>query len=263
MTRLEIANVLNDIMIENNFSIIDRDNCHDKYSEKINSMQEIFHLKKSSDFTYLYAISHLLSDKEKSVDDYLISENIDSTFAKDVKLPTRDDLLLVATAFEENPEFFSMAWNWVVITEDRIDSVNNNIKNNNIILFTSISDLSKEQSISLDYSIEEIKFAASGDGEGWGENITAIPIDKLGQLMVLGDFDTKTIRFDLFIDQEYRKLKFEMIIEYETGNASKKCAVLRKDTKDEDSIISSIPSETIDFSNGLRIRKISWTPLQD
>ena len=78
MTRLEIANVLNDIMIENNFSIIDRDNCHDKYSEKINSMQEIFHLKNSSDFTYLYAISHLLSDKEESINAYLLNENKES-----------------------------------------------------------------------------------------------------------------------------------------------------------------------------------------
>lgn len=263
MTKLEIANILNDIMIENNFSIFDRDNCHEKYSDKINSMQKIFHLKSSSDFTYLYAVSHLLSDKEKSVNDYVLNENKDSTLDKEIRLPTKDDLLLVATAFEENPEFFSMAWNWVVITEDRIEALGNSKPNNNIILFENISDISRPHSISLDYSIEELKFAASGDGEGWGENITAIPIDKLGQLMVLGDSDTKTIRFDLFIEHDYRKIRFEMIIEYDTNDSTIKYAVLRKETINEESIVSSIPSEKIDFSNGLRIRKISWNPLQE
>ena len=38
MTRLEVANVLNKIMIDNHFSILDRDNCYDKFSDKINSM---------------------------------------------------------------------------------------------------------------------------------------------------------------------------------------------------------------------------------
>ena len=263
MTRLEIAKVLNNIMIKNNFSIIDRDNCHEKYLDKINSMQEIFHLKKSKDFTYLYAISHLLSDKEQAVNDYLLNENKDSTLIKNINQPTREDLLLVATAFEENPEFFSMAWNWVVITKDRVNSLSNDLPNNNIILFKNISDLSQGQSISLDYSIEEVKFAASSNGEGWGENITTIPIDKLGQLMVLGDTDTGTIRFDLFIDQECRKLKFEITIDYEVNNSIKKHAILKKVTTNEEAIISSIPSEPIEFTKSLRIKKISWKPLQE
>ena len=139
MTRLEIAKVLHEIMRDNNFSIIERDNCHEKYSDKINSMQNIFYLKNSSDFTYLYSISHLLSDKEEAVNDYLLNENKDSNLVKNVKLPTREDLLLVATAFEENLEFFSMAWNWVVISEDRISSI---IKELKLCDYTSEKDLS-------------------------------------------------------------------------------------------------------------------------
>lgn len=138
MTRLEIAKVLHEIMRDNNFSIIERDNCHEKYSDRINSMKNIFYLKNSSDFTYLYAISHLLSDKEEAVNNYLQNENKDSNLVKEAKLPTREDLLLVATAFEENLEFFSMAWNWVVISEDRISSI---IKELKLCEYTSEKDL--------------------------------------------------------------------------------------------------------------------------
>ena len=242
MTRLEIANVLNDIMIENNFSIIDRDNCHKKYSDKIDSMQEIFHLNSSSDFTYLYAISHLLSDKEKSVDDYLISENKDSTLAKDIKLPTRDDLLLVATAFEENPEFFSMAWNWVVITEDRL---------NILCLFKTKADMFNEQQLDLDYPVY-----ASAAGVPGFNNITRIPIDFLGELEIRGNSETKRLIFVLFVNPDYETLKFEMKIKFEIEN-EENIAIIKKDYSESSKQISS-QAIHVNFSKGFRITKIDW-----
>ncbi|MDY5124043.1 MAG: hypothetical protein SPJ55_12820 [Treponema sp.] len=315
MTRLEIANVLNDIMIENNFSIIDRDNCHKKYSDKINSMQEIFHLKSSSDYTYLYAISHLLSNKEKSVDDYLISENKDSTLAKDVKLPTRDDLLLVATAFEENPEFFSMAWNWTVITEDRINSIINELRlydysseqeisdelhkrigyqlvvegtdfgilvsfnlnyPNCTLNFsdgnTIVLDIKKSQqndtsskniiinfTYSYDKQIDELKYAASGTHDGWGENITKIPVGNLGELKILGDSDTQQIVVDFFVSEECQTLQFELTVEFDV-NGESLIAVLRKESSNAQAVITSDPID-YDFVSTLKLKNISCKPL--
>lgn len=245
MTRLEIANVLNDIMIENNFSIIDRDNCHEKYSDKINSMQEIFHLKSSSDFTYLYAVSHLLSDKEKSVDDYLLNENKDSTFVKDIKLPTREDMLLVATSFEENPEFFSMAWNWVVITEDRL---------NIICLFNSEADMFNKKQLDLDYPVY-----ASAAGVPGFNNITRIPIDLLGELEIRGNSETKRLIFVLFVNPNYETLKFEMKIKFEIEN-EENTAIIKKDYSESSKQISS-QALHVSFSRGFRITKIEWTVL--
>lgn len=242
MTRLEIANVLNDIMIENNFSIIDRDNCHEKYLDKINSMQEIFHLKNSNDFTYLYAVAHLLSDKEKYVDDYLITENKESSLSKDVKLPTRDDLLLVATSFEENPEFFSMAWNWVVITEDRL---------NIICLFKTETDIFNEQQLDLDYPVY-----ASAAGVPGFNNITRIPIDLLGELEIRGNSETKRLIFVLFVNPNYETLKFEMKIKFEIEN-EENIAIITKDYSESSKQISSQVLH-VNFSKGFRITKIDW-----
>ncbi len=242
MTRLEIANTLNKIMIENNFSIIDRDNCHEKYTDKINSMQEIFHLKNSSDFTYLYAVSHLLSDKEKAVNDYLLNENKDSLLIKNVKQPTREDLLLVATAFEENPEFFSMAWNWVVITEDRL---------NILCLFKTESDMFKEQQLYLDYPVY-----ASAAGVPGFNNITRIPIDLLGELEIRGNSETKRLLFVLFINPNYTNLKFELKIRFEIEN-SENIAIIKKDYSDSYAQISSQAIHA-NFTNGFRITKIEW-----
>lgn len=315
MTRLKIANVLNDIMIENKFSIINRDVCHEKCSYKINSMQEIFHLKSSSDFTYLYAVAHLLSDKEKSVDDYLIFENKDSTLSKDVKLPTREDLLLVATAFEENPEFFSMAWNWVVITEDRLDSIINELKlydysseqeisealhkrighqlvvdgidlgifasfnlnypnctlnfsdGNTFFLNikksqqtdTSSNNIITNFTYSYDKQIDELKYAASGTHEGWGENITKISVGNLGELKILGDSDTQQIVVDFFVSDEYQTLKFELTVEFD-ANGESLIAVLRKDSNKAQAVITSDPID-YDFKSTLKLKNISCKPL--
>ncbi len=229
-------------MIENNFSIIDRDNCHEKYTDKINSMQEIFHLKNSSDFTYLYAVSHLLSDKEKAVNDYLLNENKDSLLIKNVKQPTREDLLLVATAFEENPEFFSMAWNWVVITEDRL---------NILCLFKTESDMFKEQQLYLDYPVY-----ASAAGVPGFNNITRIPIDLLGELEIRGNSETKRLLFVLFINPNYTNLKFELKIRFEIEN-SENIAIIKKDYSDSYAQISSQAIHA-NFTNGFRITKIEW-----
>lgn len=315
MTRLEIAKVLNYIMIENNFSIIERDNCHEKYSDIINSMQNIFYLKKPSDFTYLYAVSRLLSDQEKAVNTYLLNENKDSTLIKNIKLPTREDLLLVATSFEENPEFFSMAWNWVVITEDRLNSVINELK---LFEYSSEQKISNalqkrigcqlvvdgtelgilasfnlnypyctlcfgdgspilldiKQSLQIDTSsinkiidftyfydkqIDELKYAASGTHEGWGENITKIPVGSIGELKILSDSDTQQIVVDFFIAEEYQSLQFELTVEFDVKGKSI-IAVLRKETSEIQAIITSDPID-YDFMSTLKIKKISCKPL--
>ena len=316
MTRLEVANVLNKIMIDNHFSILDRDNCYDKFSDKINSMQEIFHLRSSRDFTYFFAISHLLSDNENAVNEYLLKENESSSFIKDCRQPNQDDFLLVATAFEENPEFFSMAWNWVVIIKNRISSIIKELKlfeyssekdlcnalkkkigsklvvngidlgillsfdlkwndcvtlnfypESKIIL--DIKDFSQSESSSnnnvidfcivFDREIEELEFAASKSSEGWGENITKIPVENLGELKILGDSDTQQVAMDFFIVEECQTMQFELTVEFELKGESLFVA-LRKETSEKQSVISTEPID-IDFSLGLKIKRISCKPL--
>ena len=255
MTRLEIARLLNKIMVDNRISIIDRDNCHFEYESQINSMQDIFKLKRQSDFTYLYAVSELLSDDFENINEYLLKENKDSKLVKDIPLPTRKDKILVATAFEENLEFFSMSWNWVaIVTAELAEQSKNHINNRNILLFKNFNDLKKSISKNIDYDI--LVAAASESGFN---NITRIPVDLLGEIEILGNRETKRLLFTLFLNPEAYNLRFELTIDFEVQGVYK-TAVLRKDSETESKEVNSMPIH-IDFTNGFKIKKITWNYL--
>lgn len=255
MTRLEIAKVLNKIMVDNRISIIDRDNCHFEYESQINSMQDIFDLKKQTDFTYLYAVSELLGDDFENINEYLLKENKDSKLVKNIPLPTRKDKILVATAFEENLEFFSMAWNWgAIVTAELAEQSKNLTNSKNIFLFKNREDLKKSISKNVDYDI--IVAAASESGFS---NITRIPVDLLGEIEILGNRETKRLLFTLFLNPEVYKLKFELTIDFEVQGVYK-TAVLRKDTEAESKEINSMPIH-IDFTQGFKLKKVTWNHL--
>ena len=253
MTRLQIADVLNKIMINNRFSIIERDNCHSKYESQINSMQKIFELQKQTDFTYLYAVSELLSDDFKNITNYLLDEKKDSPFIHKIKNPTREDKLLVATAFEENLEFFSMAWNWVaIVTAEIAEQDKNYTSNKNILLFKDFQDLKKSISKEIDYDIP----VAAASETGFN-NITRIQIDKLGELEIRGNRNAKRVYFALFLNPDFNNLQFELTIEFKAKEIVEK-AVIRNDSKE-----TPLKSKTIkvNFTNGFKITKITWNCL--
>ncbi|MCR5621805.1 MAG: hypothetical protein K6G18_08100 [Treponema sp.] len=120
MTGEEKYRILDSIKLENGFFLIDEQDCREENTSKIDNMEGIFDLKDSSDYTYLFAIAELLADKDKAeaVKGYLLEEN--SRSKEDVKQPEWEDKLLVSTAMEDNPLFFSMAWNWACLTEARV-----------------------------------------------------------------------------------------------------------------------------------------------
>lgn len=120
MTRDEMFGVLDSIKLENDFYPIDEQDCREENASKIDNMEGIFDLKDSSDYTYLFAVAELLADKDKAeaVKNYLLEEN--SRSKEDVKQPEWEDKLLVSTAMEDNPLFFSMAWNWTSLVEQRL-----------------------------------------------------------------------------------------------------------------------------------------------
>ena len=255
MTRLQIADVLNKIMINNHFSIIERDNCHSEAEYQINSMQDIFKLKKQIDFTYLYAVAELLSDDFENINDFLLDENKDSPFIHKIQKPTRADKLLVATAFEENLEFFSMAWNWVAIVAAELAERDKNCtNNNNILLFKDFQDLNKAISKNIDYDI--LVAAASESGFS---SITKIPVNLLGEIEIMGNRETKRLLFTVFLNPDVYNLRFELKIDFEVQGVNR-TAVLRKDSETESKEVNSMPIH-IDFTNGFKLKKITWNYL--
>lgn len=112
--------ILDSIKLENGFFLIDEQDCREENAALIENMEHIFDLRDGRDYTCLFAVADLLADKDKAqaVKDCLLAEN--SYRKEDVVLPEWEDKLLVSTAMEDNPLFFSMAWNWTCLAERRV-----------------------------------------------------------------------------------------------------------------------------------------------
>ncbi|MBP5157340.1 MAG: hypothetical protein ILP18_05665, partial [Treponema sp.] len=122
MTRDEKFAILDSIKLENDFYPVVEQDCREENAALIENMERIFDLRDGRDYTCLFAVADLLADKDKAqaVKDYLLAEN--SYKKEDVVLPGWEDKLLVSTAMEDNPLFFSMAWNWTSLVEHRLGS---------------------------------------------------------------------------------------------------------------------------------------------
>ncbi|MBP5465763.1 MAG: hypothetical protein J6Y13_11405 [Treponema sp.] len=122
MTGEEKYRILDRIKLENGFFLIDEQDCREENAALIENMEHIFDLRDGRDYTFLFAVAELLADKDKAqaVKDYLLAEN--SYKREDVVPPEWEDRLLVSTAMEDNPLFFSMAWNWTSLVEHRLGS---------------------------------------------------------------------------------------------------------------------------------------------
>ena len=120
MTGEEKYRILDSIKLENGFFLIDEQDCREENAALIENMEHIFDLRDGRDYTCLFAVADLLADKDKAqaVKDCLLAEN--SYRKEDVVPPEWEDKLLVSTAMEDNPLFFSMAWNWTCLTEQRV-----------------------------------------------------------------------------------------------------------------------------------------------
>lgn len=242
---------LDDLMIKNNFAFSSRTECLYQNKEKIENLHNIFDLRTSEDFTYLYAVSTLLSDSSEYVNEYLLHENAGSNLIENIREPNRKDLLLVATAMEENPKFFSMAIYWVGIVEDRLSKSDSSGKNDENIIYI---DFERSQTIVLDYPVY-----ASAAGVPGFNNITRIPIELLGELEIRGNSETEEVVFVLSINKEYQTLKFELTIDFEVNN-SMYSAIIEKNDSAEDEEVRSEPVQ-VDFSKGLKLKKINWKAL--
>ena len=124
MTRQEANEIFEKIRNKNNFSLEEIDTCLDTQAEKIAQMEKVFDLKEESDYTCLFAVAELMASEGdiQKVKNNLLEEN---PFEKgnehiEPRQPDRNDKLLILTAIENNPLFFSMAWNWIQICKVRI-----------------------------------------------------------------------------------------------------------------------------------------------
>ena len=124
MTRQEANEIFEKIRNKNNFSQEEIDACLDTQAEKVAQMEKVFDLKEESDYTCLFAVAELMTSEGdiQKVKDNLLEENPfeGKNGNSEIRQPDRNDKLLILTAIENNPLFFSMAWNWIQICKVRI-----------------------------------------------------------------------------------------------------------------------------------------------
>ncbi len=124
MTRQEANEIFEKIRNKNNFSQEEIDTCLDTQAEKIAQMEKVFDLKEESDYTCLFAVAELMASEGdiQKVKDNLLEENPfeGKNWNSEIRQPDRNDKLLILTAIENNPLFFSMVWNWIQICTVRI-----------------------------------------------------------------------------------------------------------------------------------------------
>lgn len=246
MTKSEVFEILDSILLDNDFWLSEIDECREKNAELIENINSIFKLEKPMDFTLLLAAIELLCKSPEPVMDYFLKNN--KTQFPIVK-PRRNDLLIITTVFRGNPIFFSKCWNLVALIEHEIAESSN--KNNKNIIHI---DFDRNQSVTLDYPV----YASAAGSPGFN-NITRIPINLLGELEIRGNSETEEVVFVLSINKEYQTLKFELTIEFEANN-SLYSATIEKKYSDEDDEVRSEPV-LVDFTKGLKLKKINWKVL--
>ena len=226
MTKEEKFVFLDNLMLENNIFPIDEENCREKKAALIESMETIFDLKNPFDYTCLFAIAELLADSDKidDIQNYLLKEN--QLSAKKVKAPEWEDKVLVATAMEDNPLFFSMAYNWILISEQRIKK-----------------EMSKNK--------WSLLVASSAGFQNFGD---VILLQGYGNLGFRFDKDSKEIQAYFTADEAAKEKAFIVKIRFKIGNKEYSLEI-EKDQKDGIQKIYSLP-ESVEIDGEFEIINI-------
>lgn len=249
MTKSKVFEILDNILLDNDFWLSEIDECREKNAELIENINSIFKLEKPMDFTLLLAAIELLCKSPEPVMDYFLKNN--KTQFPIVK-PRRNDLLIITTVFRGNPIFFSKCWNLVALIEHELAEEAQNKNNENILHI----DFKSYQTVVLNRSI-----LVPAAGTKKTNNITTLTVDPIGELQILGNDYLGFITFAIFLKPEYQKLMFRVVIKYEIDN-KEYFAEIKKDTISEQKTISPEKPEYVDFSKGVRIKSIEWSPME-
>lgn len=250
MTRDEKFAILDSIKLENDFYPVVEQDCREENAALIENMERIFDLRDGRDYTCLFAVADLLADKDKAqaVKDYLLAEN--SYKKEDVVPPDWEDKLLVSTAMEDNPLFFSMAWNWTCLTEARVSGTVSGTGSDTAETGGYVLILKPEDA----YEVQYQAAAKAGFAKFGMEH----PIGKYGKLGQEGCSDDrlKGLFFYMTLSDEYQEkpvslnIEFECLADNEIRRVSLDKAAAEKKER--------IKSKTVkaDISKGIRILKV-------
>ena len=264
MDKKEVFEIIRTLRKKHGISLGEIEDIQQTESEKLSSIENIFDMSNQFDVDLLVCLIYLLNDEPDNLYEWFKTTHSDCKYLsspKKTSIPAEDYRLLIA-AFVQNPLFFSMAWNWNIFNKESLaysvvgstKQTKNDTNNKNILLFKDFKDIKKSIIKNIDYDI--LVAAASKSGFN---NITKIPVDLLGEIEILGNRETKRLLFTLFLNPEAYNLKFELTIDFEVQGAYK-TVVLRKDSETESREVNSMPIH-IDFTNGFKLRKITWNCL--
>lgn len=251
MTNKEKFKILDGIKLANNIFPIDEQDCREENVAKIADMEKIFDLRDRWDYSCLFALAEFMADDNKveAIKNNLIEEN--SYDRNQVPEPDWNTKLLVSTALEDNPLFFSMAVNWIAVCEYRISKASVVPENQNV---TYNPDAFKE----IDDSSYKENYLAAGKA-GFKKFGSEHSIGKYGKIGQEGctDKGLEGIIFYILLSEEYQNKDVSFKIEFTTLADGKEDTVkLNNKSADPKKKIQS-GKRKADISKGIRVTKIS------
>lgn len=248
MTNKEKFKILDGIKLANNIFPIDEQDCREENAAKIADMEKIFDLRDSSDYSCLFALADFMADPEKveAIKKNLIEEN--SYDRNQVSEPNWNTKLLVSTALEDNPLFFSMAFNWINLCEYRVSKAVASITQN------IMSDVYN----AIDCAAFGVYPMAAGKAgfKKFGSEHTIGKYGKIGQ-EGCADKGLEGIIFYILLSEEYQNKVVSFKIEFTTlADGKEYSVILNKKSANPKKKIQSGKTKA-DISKGIRVTKIS------
>ena len=252
MTDKEMFKILDEIKLDNNIFPIDEQDCREENAAKIADMEKIFDLRDSSDYSCLFALADFFvadKDKVEAIKKNLIEEN--SYDRNQVSEPDWNTKLLVSTALEDNPLFFSMAFNWITLCEYRVSKAGVVSESQNVIVDSDAWVGIIQSSYNEDY------LAAGKAGfKKFGLEHTIGKYGKIGQEGCV-DKGLEGIIFYILLSEEYQNKDVSFKIEFTSlADGREDSVILSNKSADPKKKIQS-GKRKADISKGIRVTKIS------
>lgn len=219
MMEKNVNQLIIDISINYGFFPLDISNCYEQNSEYIDNIIEVFQFRSEEDENVIETACEVLSN---SFENFANSHKFETE-------STREQKLLVITAFLENVQFFSMCWNFMMIEK---------YKKTAAIIKSDWNSLYEKQL----YNYQECLAAGSEGMKKFGKEHNVTGFGVLGQMC---DNEDCEYQFYINLTEEASKKAFTVEIEF-----------LNTDIKYTASIISSGDGSKLLHSDSIKVADI-------
>ena len=238
---------INDLLKENNLSLLDLTEYYDLNKERIDSFKSIFEEKNTDDKNIINTIPVLLNpDNAQKIQEFINEDEIPSVDYNQYKLQ-------ILTALLFNNEFFVYACNWCSYSLYQAEKTIQ--VNKNVINLLTWYNLQKQKQL---FFSQKIYYQAASKKGMQEIDVNPIVIEDLGVLRVLADVDNDNnksdVQFYIKLNENQRNIQNIFKVTFIAKNDKKGNSVIL-DKNNGIAILSEV-IHNCDLSDGLEITQI-------